>query len=80
MVDRRTRSSAIRMPQVRETVSSSLASTPNVREVAAAMPERRLIPAIAEPVPSANPATVDALFQHAKKRWSEELAERGSAP
>ena len=47
---------------------------------AAAMPERRLIPAIAEPVPSANPATVDALLQRAKKRWSEELAERGSAP
>ena len=80
MVDRRTRSSAIRMPQVRETVSSSLASTPNVREVAAAMPGRRLIPAIAGSVPSANPATVDALLQRAKKRWSKELAECGSAP
>ena len=55
-------------------------STPNVREVAAAMPGRRLIPAIAGPVPSANPATVDALLQRAKKRWSEELAECGSAP
>ena len=44
------------------------------------MPERCLIPAIAEPVPSTNPATVDALLQRAKKRWSEELAERGSAP
>ncbi len=52
--------------QAKPATSKQPLGDPNVRKEAAAMPGRILVPAIAEPAPSANPVTVEALLRRAR--------------